>query len=447
MRLHESDQVLLLKYADHRLSASDWPRLGELLRSNPAARDYLREVAEQAVMVADIERITALPASSAGQQSVSRTSVDATRVASWRRLVWPLALAACLFALIAPVALRVIVKTDTPAVHVSKVTGMSRFFGSTGKVEQVLVADSVLHAGDTLETRSCDAWVELRSRDTSTVTVAGHSSLRLLDSTEDQQQLELLNGSLWVTPGDADRSESIVIATPAASIRIFDAQCDLQATNSMTIVRVNEGSVLVKRLSDERAVRISAGRQLAIALGGTDSLQPISQPKPTDSWSSRLWEVPEVILGNWLPPQGDERARLGAEPLLWPVSEDESIMLYAVALAAWKSSEQPVLLRPSAHLRVRGRVKRPHMVRFGFSAQKMRGVFAGKFELDVKPEQLGPSGEVWDIELPLADFHPLHPRLATGVDGLELTDVYALTVNDDVGLEIHHIELLGPPGE
>ena len=77
----------------------------------------------------------------------------------------------------------------------------------------------------------------------------------------------------------------------------------------------------------------------------------------------------------------------------------------------------------------------------------MRGVFAGKFELDVKPTQLGPPGEVWDIELPLADFHPLHPLLATGVDGLELTDVYALTVNHDVGLEIHHIELLGPPGE
>jgi hypothetical protein len=126
------------------------------------------------------------------------------------------------------------------------------------------------------------------------------------------------------------------------------------------------------------------------------------QPRPIDSWACDLGQVPEVILGKWLPPTGNERARLGADPLLWPISDRDSVMLYAVALAAWKSSERPVLLQSDSRLRFRGRTERVQTVRFGFSAQKMRGVFAGKFELDVPPASLRRAGETWEMELPLS---------------------------------------------
>ena len=46
------------------------------------------------------------------------------------------------------------------------------------------------------------------------------------------------------------------------------------------------------------------------------------------------------------------------------------------------------------------------------------------------------------MDLPLRDFRPLNPQLASSPDALELTDVYALTIKDDAGLEINHIELL-----
>ena len=47
--------------------------------------------------------------------------------------------------------------------------------------------------------------------------------------------------------------------------------------------------------------------------------------------------------------------------------------------------------------------------------------------------------------LPLANFRPLHPHPTAPPEGWELTDVYALTVKEDEGLEINHIELV--PGE
>jgi hypothetical protein len=100
------------------------------------------------------------------------------------------------------------------------------------------------------------------------------------------------------------------------------------------------------------------------------------------------------------------------------------------------------VLHVDSKLRFRGRTERAQMVRFGFSAQKIRGVFAGKFEVDIPPASLAPAGETWEVELPLAKFRPLHSHLAATPEGLELTDVYALTSNEDAGLEINHIELL-----
>jgi hypothetical protein len=73
----------------------------------------------------------------------------------------------------------------------------------------------------------------------------------------------------------------------------------------------------------------------------------------------------------------------------------EPVMLYAVALSVAGSSDRSVLLEADSRLIFRGRTDRSQTVRFGFSTQKMRGVFAGKFEMDVRPDSLGPAGETW----------------------------------------------------
>jgi hypothetical protein len=60
---------------------------------------------------------------------------------------------------------------------------------------------------------------------------------------------------------------------------------------------------------------------------------------------------------------------------------------------------------------------------------------------------LGKSGEVWEVMIPLRDFQPLNPYLSTVPDGLELNDVYALTIVDHAGLEITEMELFRMQGE
>ena len=443
MNPNKAQYELLLRHLDDRLTQAERLRVVELLRTDPAARAFLREVAEQAVMVADLERIAA------GRQEAFhprplRSADQGRKVvpAGFRAWQWGLTAMIALLAVVASVAaFQLLPITKPEIVRVSKVTGSSQYFGSNGKTETTLSTGVSLGAGDTLETRSCDAWIELTLRDGSTITIAGHSTLRILDPEAGRKRFKLLQGNLWGCPAPGPAVEPVLVSTPTVAAEMLGAQFDIQTSPTETMLRINEGSARVRQNVDGSEIKVPKGHQVAASLSRKEPLSVTSQPRSINYWACDLEQVPEVILGKWLPPKGNERAGLGAEPLLWPIAGRDPVMLYAVALAAWKTSDRPVLLQSDSRFRFRGRTERAQTVRFGFSAQKMRGVFAGKFEVDVQPASLGPVGKTWEVELPLGDFRPLHPQLASSPDGLELTDVYALTIQEDAGLEITHVEL------
>ncbi len=57
MKDAKSNQELLLRYLDGNLLPEEKTKVDNLLRCDPEARAFLREVAEQAVTVADVERV------------------------------------------------------------------------------------------------------------------------------------------------------------------------------------------------------------------------------------------------------------------------------------------------------------------------------------------------------------------------------------------------------
>ena len=212
-------------------------------------------------------------------------------------------------------------------VRVAKVTGSSQYFGSKGRIENALTAGTSLGAGDTLETRSCDAWIELKFRDGSTLTIAGHSTLRLLDGQAGRRRFELSQGSLWANTVVGATVEPLTIQTPTMAVEARDAQFDIQTSPTESIVRVNEGSASVSKNSDGSTVAVAQGQQAYSWLGWKEPLVVTPQPAPINSWACDLGRVPEVILGRWLPPTGNERARLRADPLLWPIAGRDPLIL------------------------------------------------------------------------------------------------------------------------
>lgn len=138
----------------------------------------------------------------------------------------------------------------------------------------------------------------------------------------------------------------------------------------------------------------------------------------------------------------DRRATSG----VWQSPSRDPLLLYVSAIGAWGCSPNPIVVRAGSVLRFQGRNQIFHKVRLGFSTQTLHGVFGGKFEIDIEPEHLGKPGEVWQLDLPIDRFHALYPQLNAKPGGLQLIDVYALTIQDDVGLEILGVELIEPDG-
>lgn len=443
----ESTAELLVRFLDGRLPEAERARLEERLRQDPAARAQLRDLAEQSVLVADQERSLAARRAAAASIAPPRPAPPRRRFIAGRPWAWGLAGALGTAALVLGTgwASGRLGPARPPVARLAKVTGASQVFGSRGRVEYAPAPGLPLHPGDTLETGSCDAWVELVLRDGTRLTLAGHSVLRFLESDRRQLQLSLLRGNLWGESASPRPGPPLTVQTPAARVEAA-AQFDLQASLASSTLRVNDGSARLVRTGDGQAIEVVPGRQAVASAGSAGPLVAIPQPQPVASWSPDPGRLPEVVLGQWLTPTAASPRRLGAAPLLWPVPGRDPVPLYVVGVSVRRSSDRPVQLSPAATVVFRGRTAFAQTVRFGFSTQRMQGVFAGKFEVDVRPESLGPAGEDWTVRLPLAAFQPLQPQLSSRPAGLELNDLYALTVGRDAGLEVHELRIEeGPP--
>ncbi len=61
MTLPDSMRELLMKYLDGQTTAEENAEVERLLCHDELVRDFLREVAEQAIMIADLERMAGSP--------------------------------------------------------------------------------------------------------------------------------------------------------------------------------------------------------------------------------------------------------------------------------------------------------------------------------------------------------------------------------------------------
>ena len=440
MTFNEPERELLLRFLDQAVSGPERQQVAVLLRTNPAARVFLREIAEQSVMVADLER-TAL----ANQRELESDSIQPrpqrrTRFpVAFRVWQWCLATVAALLLVASTVQL--LAARTTWIGKIAWVTGSSQVFASRGRIENTLPIGMRLSPGDTLETRSGDAMAGLELKDNSSLVLVGQSVLRILAADSEGVRFELGTGQVWVSPPDRPSSRGLSIQTPTLVAEGRHAQFYLQTTETETTVRVNRGSAKVRQLVDGSTADVPAGHQVTASLSRPQPLVVRPRPAPGNSWACDLARLPKSVLGRWASSTEDRGARLAAVPLLWPLPDQKCVLLHLAAVSVLANSERPVLIEGGSRLAFRGRTTRAQTVRFGFVTQKPQGMFAGKFEMDVRPEALGPAGATWEVSLPVAQFHPLQPELSISPEGLELTDVYALTIQEGAGLEIHHMEL------
>ncbi len=421
----------LLRWVDGRLTSEERQHLDRELRDRPEARLLLRQLAEEAVLFGDLGRTAA----------ATRLRGDIVVFPGRNRWMWPVALAASMVFVFGLTVLW-LRREDRPMARVTQVSGALGVFGARGATERPLPDGERLVAGDIVETHSCDSWAELELRNGSHLTVAGRSQFRLLTSASDTDRVNLLRGGLWHNPRSNGIPGRLEVQTPTAMVSAGEAQFVLQTSPTETVLRVNRGRATVTHVVGGDTVEVLAGFQTRLTLSPQTALVVQPQPSPVLSWSWRGDHSAQVILGSWLSPEAGLSVRLRAEPLLWPLPDRPPMALYVVSLAVAPRSSSPLALRAGSRVRFHGRTEHPGPVRFGFSTQRMRGMYAGKFEIDVPAKSLAPPGQPWTVELPISAFWSLQPKLYPNAQDLEVIDIYAFTVVQDRGLELHQVEVL-----
>ncbi|HCO93844.1 MAG TPA: hypothetical protein DIU00_07835 [Phycisphaerales bacterium] len=444
MKDAESDQELILRYLDGNLSPEEQARVIELLGSNSEARAFLREVAEQAFTVADVERVkqrrrAELEARQnwAGNRRGTLSRMRRPRI---RLAGWPWAVAAAVIALIASVYLL----RPNAEPKIAKITGLSgslQWTGNGGQVFHDLSVGTEL-SGGTIEGMVPGSWFELEFNDGSTVTISGNSTLTFSDL--GQKKLHLKEGNVSGNVKHQPAGKPMLIYTRSAMLEVLGTQFEVEAGLVATMLNVSEGKVRVKRLSDGNTVEVEARHRVVVA--ADHKMLPEPTPDAANRWKSQLHLGPEGAYGKWSPRTATRAARLEAIPY---TVVPQGFTIYAAALGVSRGDAPPVILQPGCRLGVRGHIASTHEVYFGVTVIYAGGGFAGKFHI-MRPAVEFPGGEDFEVLLDLRDFG-LDPSLGEIKDKLPRTpfhlvveSVWCHTLDQQAGLEIADVELLSP---
>jgi len=443
MKNKELYEDLILRYFDGNLPPDEKTKVADLLRSNPEARMFLREVAEHAVTVADMERVERsqqreLEARQdwVGNRREALSGIKAPRIRFAR---WPWAVAAAAIVVIASILLL----RPEPEKKIAKITGLSgslQWTGDNGQVFHDLNVGADIPGG-TVEGMTPESWFEFQFNDGSSVTVAGNSTLTFSDL--GQKKLYLKEGSISAQVKSQPKDKPMLVYTQSAMLEVLGTRFEVDAELGATTLNVAEGRVRIKRLSDGATVDVPA-KHRAIAVAGREMLA-VPAPEAVSHWRSQLDLGPEGMYGKWLPKTASEKVRLAAIPLTIP----QGLTIYIAALGVSRGDTPPVVLQPGCRMRVRGYISSTHKVYFGINVMYPGGGFAGRFET-IRPASDFAAGADFEVVLDLQDFR-LDPSLSEIKDKLPDTPfhlvveaIWCHTLDQPSGLELTEVELLPP---
>jgi hypothetical protein len=142
-------------------------------------------------------------------------------------------------------------------------------------------------------------------------------------------------------------------------------------------------------------------------------------------------------MGHWSPATDESPGAVGAKANLWLENPERPQLHYSVVVGPNGISRSTPRLSAMTQIRVRGRIKRGHDVVFGFMANRVRGGFAGKYNVWQKIDTSG----AFEVVLPLEVFKRSKACFPESPIGLEFQRCWIVTLNEDIGLEIDSVEI------
>lgn len=416
---------LIERYFLGTISEQEMERLDQHLQDDPSLRDLFRATARFDTNLRE-----------AAFQSEDEEESSVTRVSFVKSPLFIGLAAAAVLMLSAVLHLWPQNDNSNHIATVVEVGGSLRWTGDGGEVRERLTEGEAL-SGGTLESLSADSWVEIVFQDGSKVALSGQSAVTFSQSAGGNV-VRLREGNLSAKVTSPGQDKAMRFITPTAEAEVGSTQLTLRADASTTKLTVYEGRVHVTRLADGSMQDVPANHFVVAALDTGEAFLTQPRAQYVDTWKSKL---PYGIgHGEWHPHDDDAPGHIEAKPLLWR-EYGRNMVLYLAAFTAIDAEHRVAILKEDAHVRVVGRLAEECEVHFGLTTHRVGGGFAGKY---IASRQLGGSDEPFVLDLPITAFHRQYPCFPESLIGHELIDWWALTINEDAGLEIVSVELLAP---
>ena len=418
----DDSSKLIERYFLGTISESEMERLDDALRSDASLRETFAAMARldtnmrETALRLEVENEPPTP-----WASVSKVHVWAGVAAALVLTTWFL--------------LRPPSNVVTNFAKITEVGGGSlRWTGDGGEVTDTLTKGMTV-SGGTLESLSANSWVEIAFDDGSTMSLFGQSAMTISQSAEGSL-IRLREGSL--SADVVPVREPMRFLTPTAEAEVLGTQFTLRADSSSTRLIVYEGSVRATRLADGRSQDVPADHFVIAAADTAESFVALPREHYVDSWKSAL--PYGMGHGEWHPGQKGASGYLEAKPLLWK-EYGRHMVLDLASMSATGKGQPTALLNEGAHIRMVGRVAEDCEVHFGLTTHRVGGGFAGKY---IASRRLFGSEDRFELDLPITSFHREYPCFPETLIGHEFVDWWALTINQEAGLEIISVELSMP---
>ena len=449
MTIPQRDIDLINGYCNGSLTDDDFSELESRLRESHELRQLLIEYRS-------IESAMPSALASGTMEKAQASATKKSRVI--RRLkIALLATAAGLLLMFGLYFLRP--SSEPQLATLDSLTGSVRWTGTGGQVVDDVQSGRAL-TGGTIECLSVDSSANLEFPDGSTVTISGMSALTISD--DGRKELHLREGNLSATVTSQPEGRPLRLLTPTAELEVLGTQFDVIAADTQTKITVNEGVVRVKRLTDGKFTDVKSAHSLVATIEAREPLVAIAIQEPVRVWKANLGQ--DKTAGDWLPIAHALRIEIGREIEAGELDADrakevyfkrlekfedddgfltavprrtgreEQPVIYLISLNIPQRQAGPILLSERSRLRVMGRSKIPQEVTFSLAARNHDRTVAGRYGVKQRVEA------TFDIEIEVSELRELGD--GTSAVGLEafVLDCFA----NEPGLELAHVELLGP---
>jgi ferric-dicitrate binding protein FerR (iron transport regulator) len=393
-----NDDLLIQRLLDGTLTPAEHAEVNQRLRDDSALREHLRDVAEQAVAMGDMARQRKTDTPVRSPHSAGKSA----RYSSW------LALAASLTVLAASAWL-FLGSRETPVLTLVDASGSVAWSHGGEWRTEIGIGESM--AAGTLETVGESATAQLQFRDGTLISLTGESELSF--SEDGQKLLVLREGSLSAQVKPQPKGKPMLVRTPSAEAEVIGTVFNLSTRSEDTLLKVDEGLVKLKRLSDGSAIDVPAKSSALASLDSTSKLNSSSTPDALSAWSFDFTTTvpPNDWRGVWR--DTSEGGRMVSSPYVASRRSEDSIITHFGVSVRTAMLNPPLALIATDRSVVRYRLNQDQLARLQVMllTNVSKGGYGGNFECIISAEELKPDADGWcEIEIPVSRFKPADHR-------------------------------------